>query len=36
MDLKKGKEGYEVQFSPKGDVVKKTPLKNEKGEKEKD
>ena len=24
MDLKKDKEGYEVQFSPKGDVLKKT------------
>ena len=36
MDLKKDKERYEVQFSPKGDVVKKTPLKNGKGEKEKD
>jgi hypothetical protein len=27
MDLNKEKEGYEVQFSPKGDVLKKTPLK---------
>jgi len=27
MDLKKDKEGYRVHFSPKGDVVKKTPLK---------
>ena len=27
MDLKKDKDGYEVQFSPKGDVLKKTPLK---------
>ena len=28
MDLKKDKEGFEVQFSPKGDIVKKTALKN--------
>ena len=34
MDLKKDKEGYEVQFSPKGDILKKTPLKKEKEEKE--
>ncbi len=34
MDLKKGKEGYEVQFSPKGDILKKTPLRKE--EKEED
>ena len=27
MDLKKDKEGYEVQFSPNGDVLKKIPLK---------
>ena len=27
MDLKKGNEGYKVQFSSKGDVLKKTPLK---------
>jgi hypothetical protein len=27
MDLKKDKEGYEVQFSPKGDVLMKKPLK---------
>jgi hypothetical protein len=27
MDLKKGNEGYKAQFSPKGDVLKKTPLK---------
>jgi hypothetical protein len=27
MDLKKGTEGYKVHFSPKGDVLKKTPLK---------
>ena len=32
MDLKKDKEGYEVQFSPKGDILKKTPLKKEKEE----
>lgn len=30
MDLKKDKEGYEVQFSPKGDLLKKMPLKKEK------
>jgi uncharacterized membrane protein YkoI len=30
MDLKKDKEGYEVKFSPKGDILKKTPLKKEK------
>ena len=34
MDLKKDKEGFEVQFSPKGDILKKTPLKKEKGEKD--
>ncbi len=34
MDFKKDKEGYEVQFSPKGDILKKTPLKKEKGEKD--
>ena len=27
MDLKKGTEEYKVHFSPKGDVLKKTPLK---------
>jgi hypothetical protein len=27
MNLKKGKESYEVKFSPKGDILKKTPLK---------
>jgi hypothetical protein len=27
MDLKRGNEGYNAQFSPKGDVLKKTPLK---------
>ena len=32
MDLKKDKEGYEVQFSPKGDILKKTPLKKKKEE----
>ncbi|MEI7983369.1 MAG: PepSY-like domain-containing protein [Bacteroidota bacterium] len=26
MDLKKDKEAYEVQFSTKGDILKKTPL----------
>ncbi len=35
MDLKKDKEGYEVQFSIKGDILKKTPLKKEKEEEEK-
>jgi len=35
MDLKKDNEGYEVQFSPKGDILKKTPLKKEKEEEEK-
>jgi len=35
MDLKKDKEGFEVQFSPKGDILKKTPLKKEKEEDEK-
>jgi hypothetical protein len=27
MDLKKGNEGYKAQLSPKGDVLKKKPLK---------
>ena len=35
MDLKKDKEVYEVQFSVKGDVLKKTPLKKKKEEEEK-
>jgi uncharacterized membrane protein YkoI len=35
MDLKKDKGGYEVQFSPKGDVLKRSPLKKEKGEDDK-
>ncbi|MCX6307223.1 MAG: PepSY-like domain-containing protein [Bacteroidetes bacterium] len=26
MNLKKGKMGYEVKFSPKGEILKKTPL----------
>jgi len=30
MDVKKGKDGYEVQFSVKGDILKKIPLKKEK------
>jgi antitoxin component YwqK of YwqJK toxin-antitoxin module len=30
MDLKKDKEGVEVQFSPNGDVLKKVPWKEEK------
>ena len=36
MDLKKDKEGFEVQFSPKGVILKKTPLKKEKEGKEED
>jgi len=36
MDLKKDKEGYEVRFSVKGDILKKTPLTKEKGEDDKD
>ena len=36
MDLKKGKDGYEVQFSPKGDILKKEVVKKEKKEDEKD
>ena len=36
MDLKKDKEGHEVQFSPKGVILKKTPLKKEKSENNKD
>jgi|GEM_PF-2098874 len=35
MDLKKDKEEYEVQFSAKGDILSKTPLKKEKEEEEK-
>ena len=35
MDLKKDKEGFEVRFSPKGDILKKTPFKKEKEEEEK-
>jgi len=27
LDLKKGKVGYEVKFTPKGEILKKTPLK---------
>ena len=30
MDLKKDKDGFEVQFSPTGDVLKKVPWKEEK------
>jgi hypothetical protein len=30
MDLKKGKTGYQVKFSPKGDILKKTELKKDK------
>ena len=29
MDLKKGNEGYEVQFNAKGDILSKVPLKKE-------
>lgn len=36
MDLKKDKEGFVVQFSPKDNILKKTPLKKEKGEGNKD
>lgn len=36
MDLNNGKEGYEVQFSPNGVILKKTPLKKEKSKDEKD
>jgi len=36
MDLTKDNEGYEVRFSPKGDIVMKTPLKKDKEEKEED
>jgi hypothetical protein len=34
MDLKKGTEGYEVEFSAKGNILKKTPLKKGKDEKD--
>ncbi|MEI7723730.1 MAG: hypothetical protein WCK09_01430 [Bacteroidota bacterium] len=34
MDLKKDKQGFEVQFSPKGDLLKKTPLKKETDDKD--
>jgi len=27
MNLKKGTEGYQVKFAPKGEILKKTPLK---------
>ena len=27
MNLNKGKDGYKVKFSPKGDILKKTPIK---------
>jgi hypothetical protein len=36
MDLKKGKDGYEVQFSSNGDVLKKVSLKKEKEAEDKD
>ncbi|MEI6683718.1 MAG: PepSY-like domain-containing protein [Bacteroidota bacterium] len=29
-DVRKGKEGYEVQFTVKGDILKKIPLKKDK------
>jgi len=35
MDLKIDKGWYEVQFSPNGDVLKRNPLKKEKGEDDK-
>ena len=35
MDLKNDKDGYEVQFSHNGDILKKHPLKKEKEEEEK-
>ena len=35
MNLTKGKEAYEVKFSPKGEILKKTPLMNQKEVKEK-
>ena len=34
MDLKKDKKGFEVQFSPRGDILKKNLLKKEKEEKD--
>jgi hypothetical protein len=36
MDLNKEKEGYEVQFSAKGDMINKHALNEEKGEEEKE
>jgi hypothetical protein len=33
MDLKNDKQGWEVQFGPKGDVIRKLPLKMEKPKK---
>ena len=33
MNLKNDIQGYEVQFGPKGNLMKKTPLKKEKAEK---
>ncbi|MCX6285411.1 MAG: PepSY-like domain-containing protein [Bacteroidetes bacterium] len=36
MDVNNGKEGYEVQISPKGDILNKHPLKKEKEEEKKD
>jgi len=36
MDVNNGKEGFEVQISPKGDILNKKPLKKEKEEEEKD
>jgi len=35
MDLRKDKEGYEVRFSPKGEILKKVALKKEKEDDEK-
>lgn len=33
MDLKNDQQGYDVRFSPKGDILRKVPLKKEKAEK---
>ena len=33
MNLTKGKEVYEVKFSPKGEILKKTPIVKQKGKK---
>ena len=36
IDVNNGKEAYEVQISPKGDILNKQPLKKEKEEGKKD